>query len=288
MKILRILMVMVLIAGVAILVMARGTWNENIAKHARADVETTITQPSHQEEETSAGTEVMDENVVMTDFYQRLSNQEISRIKLVGDNITAGAGLPGYTTQGGGVIFDAYGEVHREAGSESLSWANQLRDYVSDPAFGEVELINAGITDKTAAWVLNYLPDLVDQQEDVVILMIGTDDRINSSIGEFEVVMRELTAAIAARANQLILVSPPPSTQESYDYNYTMAEADTVLKEIAMDNDYLFLSQFDAINQEMAEHGLAYEQLMNTENANPTEQGHAVMWRALAEGLGLQ
>lgn len=288
MKLLRIVMVMILIAGMVILIMARGTWNENIAKHARADSEATVPQPKKQKDEMSTDTEVTDENIEMTDFYQRLSNQEISRIKLVGDNITAGAGLPGYTTQGGDVIFDAYGEVHREAGRESPSWANQLRDYLSDPAFGEVELINAGITDKTAAWVLNYLPDLIDQQEDVVILMIGTDDRINSSIEEFEVTMRELTSSIAERTNQLILVSPPPSTQELYDYNYTMAEADMVLKEIAMDNDYLFLSQFDAINQELAEQGLPYEQLMNTENANPTEQGHAVMWRALADVLGLQ
>lgn len=288
MKLLRILMVMILIAGMVILIMARGTWNENIAKHARADVETTVAQPKEQKDEISTETEVTDDNIEMTDFYQSLSNQEISRIKLVGDNITAGAGLPGYTTQEGDVIFDAYGEVHREAGHESPSWANQLRDYVSDPAFGEVELINAGISDKTAAWVLNYLPALVDEQEDVVILMIGTDDRINSSIEEFEVTMRELTSSIAERANQLILLSPPPSTEETYDYNYTMAEADAVLNEIALDNDYLFLSQFDAINQEMAEHGVSYEQLMNTENANPTEQGHAVMWRALADVLGLQ
>lgn len=285
MKWIRIAMVAIIILAVAVLGIAKNTWDEKIGEHAQKPrqleevSESAEVSPVVQETETSGTSE----------FYDLLLAKEISRIKLVGDGITAGFGHSAYSSPDGGrIVFSNSGQTFREPGFEFDSWANQLRQYVSAPEFGEIDLVNAGIIDKTADWALRNIDFLLAEQEDVVFIMIGTDDRIYSTIDKYESDMRQLLAIADERSEHLVVMSPPPSKEDIFPYNFTMEQVDEVLKKISEEESYTFISHYDAMQQHLADNeSLVYEDLMQTAGANPVDGGYALMWETMRVELGL-
>lgn len=291
MKWVRISMVLVIILLLAALFAAKNSWDEKIEQHAEranelksesGEAATPAEQAPQEERE-----EPEETDETSSAFYDALVDKEISTIKLIGDGLTAGYGHPEYTSPDEGrIIFSGNGETFREAGFNFGSWANSLREYVANPQFGEVDVINAGIRDKTADWALRNIDGLLAPDEDAVIVMIGTDDRIFSNVEKYEAVMRELLAIADERSEHLVVMSPPPSKEDIQPYNFTMEQADAVLKRISEEEGYQFVSLYDGIQQQLAE-GVPYESLMQTEAANPVAGGYEAMWEEMRRGLGL-
>ena len=286
MKLVRIAMVAIIILSVAVLGFAKNSWDEKVGQHAQKPQqlkevsESAEVSPAIQEKETSETSE----------FYDLLIGKEVSKVKLIGDGITAGFGHSAYSSPDEGrIVFSNSGQTFREPGFEFDSWANQLRQYVSAPEFGEVDVVNAGIIDKTADWTLRNIDSLLAEQEDAVFVMLGTDDRIYSSIEKFESDMRQLLAIADERSEYLVVMSPPPSKEEIYPYKFTMAQVDAVLRTVSEEQGYIFLSHYDAIQQHLADNkSIVYEDMMQTAGANPVDEGYAVMWETIRAELGLQ
>lgn len=275
-----------------VLVQAKNNWDEQIEQHAERASELKQETGSVVAEAQAEAERPKEESETVPDtenaFYQMLEAQEISTVKLIGDGITAGYGHPEYTSPDEGrIIFSGNGETFREAGTEFGSWANRLREYASKPEFGTVDVVNAGIRDKTADWTLRNIDGLLKSDENAVIMMIGTDDRIFSTLDQYESNMRELLAIADERSDILVVMSPPPSKEDIQPYNFTMEEIDAVLQKISEEQGYPFISHFDGIQQQIAE-GAAYESLMQTTAANPVAGGYEVMWEEIQKGLGLQ
>ena len=120
------------------------------------------------------------------------------------------------------IIFDDGKEqIYREATATTATWANQLRTYTNNSTFGKVDFLNAGISGKSTAWTLKNINYLMGQKEDIVIVMIGTNDRIDSSLKEYEANIGKLLKTVEARSNDMIVMSPPPSTNETYAYLFS-------------------------------------------------------------------
>lgn len=284
MKLVRIAMAAIIILSIAVLSIAKNNWDEKIAQHA---------QQPQQVEKVSESAEVspvaQEETSETSEFYEWLLEKEISKIKLIGDGITAGFGHSAYSSPDGGrIVFSNNGQTYREPGFEFDSWANQLRQYVSAPEFGEVDVVNVGIIDKTADWALRNIDSLLAEQEDAVFVMIGTDDRIYSTIDKYESDMRQLLAIADDRAEHLVVMSPPPSKEDIHPYNFTMAQVDEVLKKISEEKSYTFISHYGGMQQHLADNeGIVYEDLMQAAGANPVDGGYAVMWETIRTELGL-
>lgn len=291
MKWVKVAGVAVVILLVAVLIQAKNNWDAQIEQHAeRASELKKDTGSGVAEAQTEApeAEERPEEPKTGSVFSEMLAAQEISTIKLIGDGITAGYGHPEYTSPDEGrIIFSGNGETFREAGMEFGSWANRLREYTGNPTFGDVDVVNAGIRDKTADWALRNIDGLLKLDENAVFVMIGTDDRIFGTIGQYEANMRELLAIADERSDVLVVMSPPPSKEDIQPYNFTMAEIDAVLRKISEEQGYLFISHYEGIQQQIAE-GAAYESLMQTQAANPIAGGYDVMWEEIQRGLGLK
>ncbi|MFJ7933269.1 S-layer homology domain-containing protein [Sporosarcina sp. NPDC096371] len=224
-------------------------------------------------------------------LHKRLMAKDVSTIKLLGDSITAGVGVKSYyIAQDGRVIFnDGKGQVYREAAHTAETWANQLRTYTKNTAFGQVDVMNSGISGKTAKWTLENIDYLLKQQEDVVFVMMGTNDRIDSSLKEYEVTSRKLLELVDKRSNYMVVMSPPPSINTIYPYQFSPKDIDAVLKKISKEKGYPFISHFDGMNDYLAEHGdVTYEDLMQTNSPHPIEAGYEVMWQRIKAGLELE
>lgn len=313
MRVVRVLMVVAIVFLLIAFGFSKKNWDEKIGQHAQqgsvqtvnkvAEAESSAekekvktvaddsekTETSDVKDEEAEASEPTEEKAeVKSEFYTLLADQKISSIKLLGDGITAGYGHSAYEAPDGGqIIFTGNGETFREAGKEFSSWANELRNYVDKPEFGNIEIVNAGIRDKTADWAYRNLDGLLKPKEEAVIVMIGTDDRIFSSLEAYEATMRNLLAEVDKRSEYMIVMSPPPSKEDLQTYKFTMEEIDGVLKKLSEENGYLFVSQFNAFQEQLA-NGVAYESLMQTISSNPQNGGYELIWQTMQEELGLE
>lgn len=77
------------------------------------------------------------------------------------------------------------------------------------------QVINTGVSGNTTLNLLERLnTDVLQQQPDLVILMVGTNDMLNSkkmiSYKSYEINLRELVNKIQASGTKILLLSPPP------------------------------------------------------------------------------
>ena len=221
-------------------------------------------------------------------LYQKLYFHDIKSIKLIGDSITAGVGSSGHSTpETNTVIFEEKDEIYYEGKQTTKSWANLLRNYTQSIQIQLPEYLNAGIGGKSAEWTLHHIDSLI-QDEDVVFVMLGTNDRLNGTVEGYEEIMRELLSIIDERSELMIVMSPPPSSNSYADFNFEAKDIDTVLKRISDENDYNFISQYDAINNYLEENEeVEYEDLMETVGAHPTDKGYEVMWKEIRKKFDL-
>lgn len=220
----------------------------------------------------------------------KLNGGNVKSVKLIGDSITAGAGGDGFSIPPNGrVILQDGKTTYREASHTADTWANRFRSYIASPVYGQIEFFNAGISGKTAQWSLTRKDLLVSSEEDVVFVMLGTNDRIDSSLDQYEQTIRTLLSEVDKRSELMIVMAPPPSTNTIANYQFAPESINNVLKRISDENGYVFISHFDALNAYLAQHpDKSYEDLMETRSPHPTSAGYAVMWEAIQEKLQLK
>ncbi len=87
------------------------------------------------------------------------------------------------------------------------------------PLFGaDVEVINAGIGGNSSADLLSRVErDVIAKSPDTVVLMVGTNDRLNSRklmpAKEYEANVVKLVQKIKAGSAKVVLVTPPPCVE---------------------------------------------------------------------------
>jgi hypothetical protein len=240
-------------------------------------------------------------NEVISSLLKRLQAGEITKIKLIGDSITEGYGATGHvqlvenTNNGNPVIFDnGVGTKWYEALYTDSSWANLFRNYIS-ANFSGVTFTNAGIGGKTAKWALLNAQYWIDNDEDVVFVMLGANDKYHTTtLAEYKSDITQLLAYIKARCNLMIVMTENPATDD-YDesgakgsWNYfTTADIDRVLTEVCNENGYSHISLY----REFLNHCKATSKSINeyVESIGPhtTNAGHELIWDILQKQLGL-
>ncbi|WP_373761266.1 SGNH/GDSL hydrolase family protein [Jeotgalibaca porci] len=229
-------------------------------------------------------------NEEYSEFYEMLINDKVSNITLLGDSITAGVGIPSHSTPPENqVIFYNGEEEFKESALTTKSWANDLRNYVNQPKFGDITFVNKGIGGKSGSWALENIDYLLEDKEDVVFVMYGTNDRTHGSLEDYRTNITELLETVDERSNYMVVMSPPPSANDYYEFYFSPEDIDSVLKEVSEDKGYNFISHFDGINNYLQENPDAeYSDLMQTEGAHPIELGYKVMWNTIKTELELE
>lgn len=217
---------------------------------------------------------------------EKLTTGQVQSIKLIGDSITAGVGVDGYSIPADGrVILEEGTIVHREASLVPPTWANQLRSYTKTT---DIDFLNAGVSGKTAAWTLKHLDGLVSSEEDVVFVMLGTNDRLDSELVQYEQTIRTLLQKVDERSELMIVMAPPPSVNSIAKYHFSPESIDNVLKRISHEKGYVFVSHYDGINTFLSTHShKTYRDVMETNSPHPTTEGYQVMWETLQQQLQL-
>ena len=102
-------------------------------------------------------------------FKKILTSKPGVRIKLLGDSVTHGLGGVGFE-QDGEPIIDGHAR-----NPNGYCWANLLRDYLQSRY--NCRVVNNGICGINTRFIIDHFNELVDPEDDIVLCMIGTNDR---------------------------------------------------------------------------------------------------------------
>ncbi|RKN86736.1 SGNH/GDSL hydrolase family protein [Paenibacillus ginsengarvi] len=231
-------------------------------------------------------------NNVVSDLAKRLQAGQVTKIRLIGHSIVAGLGAMGsYVPPSNPIIFnDGAGTIYRESDYTSRCWANFFREYIGSN-FPSVSFTNAGISGQTVAWGLANAQYWMSNNEDVVFVMLSSNDRMSSSLAQYKSNMEQFLAYVNARCKTMIVLTENPPTDDYAEdgtllRNFSTDAIDRVLTQICNEKGYAHVSFYREMVQYMAE----TDDKHLTEwyrNAHPNDAGYYLMWNILQTKLGL-
>ena len=206
-------------------------------------------------------------------------------IKLIGDSITAGLRGTGYndTSTGGGQLI--YDNVYQNVSGHC--WANSLKDYFEEKF--NVSVVNNGVSGIGAGTMITHWNDLVSANDDVVICMIGTNNRASSAnLAEFIGYLEQIVT-IANNGNKLlILMASIPASVANEDDNkhFHMEDVEHAIRYITDKYNIPFVNVYKLFIEYCINTGITIDSLLY-DGLHPNDNGYDVMFYLIANALGL-
>jgi lysophospholipase L1-like esterase len=219
-------------------------------------------------------------------FLKLLENGQVTKIKLIGDSITEGEGSTGHTVPSENpIIFDdTVGTVFREGDYTCRCWANLFREYIQ-ANFPTIQFINAGIGGKSSKWANANKQYWVTETEDVVFVMLGTNDRWDCvSMAEFKTQLGAFLEYVDARSNLMIVMTANPVITEEHPFG--MKEVDRVITELCVEKNYIHISQYRELLELANTKQISFSSLFQTTGSHPIDTGYKMMWQTIQQSLG--
>ena len=225
-----------------------------------------------------------------TKLLDSLESGSVTKIKLIGDSITVGVGSTnGGEDPAGTIIFTDpdTSQVYREGYKNSLCWANFFRNYIQAD-FGSISFFNAGIGGKSALFANQNKTLWVDDNEDVVFVMLGTNDRQQNTLSGFKTDITNFLDYVDQRSNLMIVMSPPPTLNdgEAY-YNFGIKEVDKVITDVCKEKNYLHLSNYRDFLEFVGYSKSELKNLLETNGSHPIDAGYLSLWRNIQQKLAI-
>lgn len=205
------------------------------------------------------------------------------RIKLIGDSITHGVGGTGFAMDGD-LIIQQNGTYYRNP--NGYCWANLLTAQL-ESEFNCV-VTNNGVKGRTTTYFVENVDVLVGDDNDIVICMLGTNNRgtqelADSIIGDIQF----LYDYCYDRGQKFIIMasSPASNTDESAKYIH-MDDVNHYLHAVATKNRIGFIDVYSQFYNYAWYRGIDFTTLL-ADGLHPNDAGYYVMYRIIAEALGV-
>lgn len=154
-------------------------------------------------------------HITMNDMFKSLGNHSHkTKIVLAGDSITHGTGGSGFA-QNGDVIITSGSNTYKR-NTSGYCWANMFKTHIENNYNAEV--VNNGCTGTTSEWWNTHKAILIPKDSDIVVLSIGTNDRINTgetreqALSAYFDNLCSIVEYCHLNGIQIVLCSPIPST----------------------------------------------------------------------------
>lgn len=233
-----------------------------------------------------------------------------THIKLLGDSITQGMGSTGYigytivegdeeiSVRGNGHEYpykdenyiegDYLGELGARRWYESTSstgWSNRLREYFESKFDCVVK--NYGMSGIGSANLDTLCKPLVTEDDDIIILMIGTNDRTTTEKANFKNNVRNFVNDLLENDKRVILMgSVPVSVENEAGCDYHMEDVNNILKTVAYDCNVPFISVYDDFIDYCDSRDMDVDTLLS-DGLHPNDDGYEVMFRIISKRLGI-
>jgi lysophospholipase L1-like esterase len=235
-------------------------------------------------------------NLKANDFIKGLRNGTITKIKLIGDSITVGVGSTGGGEDPNGRIILTMddGTEKREGYKDSPCWANFFEQYITDK-HPTIEFLNNGIGGWAATEDYYYVDQWVGTGNDVIVLMLGTNDRTqNTTKDEFETNYKKFLDYVEANSNQVIVMTASPTLNDfnedgtqSATFTLTMEEIDEVITKVCAERKIPHISLYREFLKYASYSNTPLDLILQDEGgSHPVDEGYLLMWKIFQEKLG--
>ncbi|MEK5026346.1 GDSL-type esterase/lipase family protein [Paenibacillus sp. FSL M7-1046] len=217
-------------------------------------------------------------------FLDLLETGQITKIKGSGDSITVGQGAVGHNVPPSNpVIYTDGTETFREGDYTCRCWVNQFREYIPG-----IQFVNAGIGGKSAKWANAHKAHWVEDDEDVVFVMLGTNDRWDSAnLEEFKTNLEQFLSYVKARSNLMIVMTATLTLNDSDGYYFGRREVDRVISQVCLENCYPHISHYRELLKQTNLKRTQLNSVLETSGSHPIDGGHKIIWQSLQQALGL-
>lgn len=213
------------------------------------------------------------------------------KIKLIGDSITQGLGSSDYDASGEVVISDNPTAWSRNVGAKA--WAAMFEARVAND---NISVINNGVRGCSTHQILYYWNQLIDGTEDIVICMLGTNNRTTADNATFSYTKQSFYDELQIIKNRLelngteiIFMSAPPasaSNESQSGIHFHMNDVDDVIAKFAADNNREYISLYKKTLDYMEKTGASLDDLL-ADGLHPNDRLHTLMYGWIVEGIGL-
>lgn len=224
----------------------------------------------------------------------RLADRTV-RVKLLGDSITHGVGGSGFE-QSGVQIVEGWNR-----NPDGYCWAKRLKEQLESRYCCEV--INNGCTGTTVQFVLEHFDELVEDEDDIILCTIGTNNRHQyfhetprhtrqEHMEIFYQNILKLHERLKATGKEYILVANIPASAENEkdgpDYYRLLHMNDIcdLYTKAAAECGFVLIRMYDLFLQYCKEKGITVDSLL-CDGLHPNDAGYDVMYELLLEELGL-
>ena len=212
----------------------------------------------------------------MRAFSDMLNAGKVKSIRIVGDSISDGVGLPGYSTapRGTAIAYKNGDTIRYESSLTLATYSNAFRKYAT--SHGVKSFVTAGISGwKMSQFAAN--PDAwLQGGADVVVVALGVNDaRQGADIDSFRTSARKALAAAAKQSKMVIVITEPCGATTPTP----MRQIDAVLREVCAENGYVHVSLLGSLYSTTTYY--------NGDMIHPTEAGQSLLWWSLSKQLCL-
>lgn len=216
----------------------------------------------------------------------------IVNIKIIGDSITAGVGGTGYNdTESGGGDLIVSGRYENVTG---YCWANLFKNFIEENYYCSVK--NYGISGFDSANLVTFRSNLIQENDDIVIVCIGTNDRANASDSAWggtknvSKIKRSLNAIYTYclyRNKKVIFVSPIPAINDSHiTLARTASDIDHIFYQFAQEHNIEYVSMYKLMIQYLSDRQLDLNDYLD-DGLHPNDSGYAMMFYLITNALGI-
>ena len=231
---------------------------------------------------------------------------EITKIKVIGDSITHGVGGTGFQqTYGDGNVICIVDALNGSSGysfkvnTKGACWANSFKKYI-ETKYPYVSVNCWGTRGMSAhSWLSrghtennvfkNCLEQLITDEDELVILMIGTNDRSQgANIEEFSSNMTTVINYILGKRKKLLLMSSLPASlanENDGTQHFHMEDVNNLLCNFANNYNLWFVSLYNEVNKYLRNTGTSLNSILG-DGLHPNDAGYDLMYKLLLETLG--
>lgn len=214
------------------------------------------------------------------------------KVKLIGNSITAGQGGSNFNsdfnTSGGELITDKIWSKSWYTNDAGHCWANSLRDYLTQK-FG-CTVKNFGCPGIGVDQMILAIDDLVREDDELVICMIGTNNRHNMQLTEFYSKLKQIYEIITVtKGKKCIMMSCMPASVEnelSSNRIFHTEDIDNMYFKLSCEKNIEYISIYKEVMKYCDTKGIDVDTLLNSDGLHPNDNGYDVMFKIVCNALG--
>jgi lysophospholipase L1-like esterase len=216
---------------------------------------------------------------------QLVLSSTTKKIKILGDSITHGVGGTGWAQDG--ALIMTLGSTSWNVNTSGHCWANSLKAYFESKFNCQVS--NYGCSGANSNDIVNGLSQLVSATDNIVICMIGTNDRHITTKQQFYDNLRAIYNYCNNLGIQVVFMASIPAglASETDAVNvYHMEDVDSVVMKAATDLGLDYISMYKLFTEYCQTREITIDSLLS-DGLHPNDTGYDAMFYLVSNALGI-